>query len=253
LGSIPIIIVFSTFCLLLNLYQSKIKVCSKVFLLIFCVIFLLVPFLGGVLNKGELPLRNLIGLPFVLSGFVLLGLINQSSIQKSLAALITVLCFFQFISSSNHLSASSHLSLEADRILASQLMGKIAEAQAKSNSQVFQYLEVVGYYQRPPSLLIPRIETLGASFFEWDQGNSVRIAAFLNTLGYSELQALPLDQRYRVVAFSNQMPNWPSLGSVDVLDDIVVVKFGSYSQIQISAICQSLENQSQLKGTNYCP
>ena len=211
------------------------------------------PFIGGILTKGEIPLRSLLGIPIILSGWALLGLTNHSSIYKSLVALLTVLCVFQFVSSSNHLFAASHLALEEDRLLGSRIIEKIGDAQSKSNSGNIHYLEMVGYLERPSTLLIPQIDTVGASFFGWDEGDSYRALDFLQTLGYYGLEPLPLDQRYSVVEFANSMANWPNPGSVKVTGDIVVVKFGPYSKIQISEICLSEKNRTQLQGLNFCP
>jgi hypothetical protein len=114
-----------------------------------------------------------------------------------------------------------------------------------SGSPDLKYLAVSGYYSRAPTPLIPKMETFGASFFEWDQGNSARIILFLQTLGYNDLQVAPLDKRFQLVGVEKNMPNWPETGSVRIIGDLVFIKFGPYSDTQRDIICDSISTKIQ--------
>jgi hypothetical protein len=249
--TIGIILFVLGLSIVVNLLRSKMKIIDKLLLVILLTVFILLPFIGSLFTKGYVPLRSLVGLPIILSGWAVLGLKNQSSIYKSLVGLLAIFCVFQFISSSNHLFASSHLALQEDRILGSQLIERIEAEKADSNTEDIQYLEMIGYITRPSTPLISRIQNIGASFFGWDQGHSERVVLFLQTIGYYGLEPLPLGKRGLVVDIAGSMPLWPNSGSVKVIDDIVLVKFSPYSKKQILSICSLDENAQQL--LEFCP
>jgi hypothetical protein len=219
--------------------------------------FMLIPFVSGILSKGYIPLRSLIEVPFILIGWLVLGLKTRPkvylSLQNSVVILLTVFCGFQFASSNNHLFSSSHLALVEDRLLGLQLIERIEATQAEAGSPQIQYLEMIGYVQRPSIPSISRIENIGASFWGWDQGHAVRATSFLATLGYSGLEPLPLDQRGEFVGFAEAMPVWPAFGSVQVIGNVVLVKFGPYSDKQKSTICGRAENLKRIQSFGFCP
>jgi hypothetical protein len=165
---------------------------------------------------------------------------------------ITTYCVFQFVTSTNHLFASSHLALQADRLLASRLIGRIEDAQVEAGMPPVKYIEVIGYYDRPSTKLIPKIETFGASFFEWDAGSSYRIAVFLETMGFPKLEPLSLDQRAQMVSIADLMSVWPHKDSVRVVNETVLVKFDDYSYTQKLVICSSKQSRSHLYDKSFC-
>lgn len=249
--TLPIILLISSIRIFHYILTKKYKLIEKLLAFTIISLILLLPFLGGVFTKGIIPLRSLPGLPFVLSGFMFLGLKERPKRFNIIIALLAFYCVFQFISSSNHLFASSHLALEQDKILGSQLILRIEDEKADNGIKEVNYLEMIGYVNRPSTPLISRIETIGASFFGWDQGNSTRAVRFLSILGYDGLQPLPNERRYEFIPFADEMPAWPAVGSVQVVDDVVLVKFGSYSKTQIESICTSACRS--LIRTGFCP
>jgi hypothetical protein len=104
-------------------------------------------------------------------------------------------------------------------------------------------LEVVGYASRPSTIVMPKIETFWTAFFEC--GAPGRILAFLQTTGYYGLQPLPEKKRIQMVEYALVMPKWPQEGSVIVVNDTILVKFGPYSGTQKMGICSPKEAKSQ--------
>jgi hypothetical protein len=154
--------------------------------------------------------------------------------------------------STNHLFAASHLALQEDRLTASRLILRIDDAVSESaSSNELKYMEIVGYLNRPETELIPKAETFGASFFEIDQGNSMRVVFFLQTLGLRGVEPLPLERRVQMIEAANAMPVWPDKGSVAVVDDTILIKFGPYSDPQKSVIC-NLQNQLPPAAEGFC-
>jgi hypothetical protein len=251
-NALGFLLIVSFFGLIAGLWLSKSSKSNRLLILVFFLLLVVLPFASVLLMRGDFSLRMLIALPIAIPGIVMLGMLNSSRDFKILVALLTAYCVFQFITSTNHLFASSHLALQADRVLASQLIGRIADAQTEAGSQDLQYMEIIGWYSRPPTELIPQIETFGASFFGWPQGTSIRAISFLETLGFEKLQVLPIDKRGQMIDVVNLMPIWPEKGSVRVVGDVVLVKFGPYSDGQKQEICGSAQNQMLLQSQDFC-
>ena len=250
--AIGVILIVLGLGVIFNVLRSRLNYLNKILLFFLLICLTLVPFIGGLFTKGYIPARSLVGMPIVLIGWIIYGLNYRSSIYKSFIALLTIICVFQFISSTNHLFASSHFALEEDRLLGLRLITRIEDAQAEFNSEI-KYMEIIGYLNRPSTELIPKIDIIGASFFEWGNGDVVRVLSFLKTIGYDDLQALPLEQRGQMVKTANSMPNWPNIGSVKIVDDVILIKFGPYSDDQKAIICQSAVNRAQIQEQKFCP
>jgi hypothetical protein len=236
-----------------TLRSTEISKIRKFWVVIFSLGLLFLPFAIGLPMHGLILYRSMVSLPVVIAGVVMLGMLGSHRIFKIFVALLTVFCVFQFVMSTNHLFAASHLSLQADRSMATRLIGKIEDAQVRADVKKLRYMEVIGYHAQPPTALIPQIETLGISYFELAEGNSNRIVLFLKTLGYSGLEPLPLDQQAQWVDIANSMPIWPEEGSVLVVGDVVLVKFGPYSATQKRVICSRTENKVFLQSQEFCP
>lgn len=249
--ALGVLLAVSLLGICISTWKSKVNFLNKVLILIFSISFLLLPFVSGLFTRGYLAMRFLVVLPITMSGWVLLGMHNNSRIFKSVVAILAMVCLLQFVISTNHLFASSSLALERDRIIGSQLIDRI-EMQEGVNDSEIKYIEMIGYLNSPSTELIPKYETFGASFFEWDQGNVGRVLLFLQTLGYNDLQRLPSDRRSQMVEIGMAMPNWPNWGSVKVVGDVVLVKFSPYSYSQEFSICQVAQNPTQLQDLGFC-
>lgn len=249
---IGIMIAFALISFNIILWRKNLNTTMKVLLLLASLFLVIIPFISGIFMIGYLSTRFLIALPITVSAIIMLGMTNGSKVTRTILFLLTNMCIFQSLVSTNRLFASSHLALQADRLLASRLIIRIDDAVNESNNlQELKYLEVVGSLSRPPTQLIPQAETFGASFFNWDDGNPIRIAAFLETIGYYGLHPLPVDGRIQMVSVAENMPNWPAKGSVMIVDETVLVKFGPYSNLQKTNICSGINNTSELSG--FCP
>jgi hypothetical protein len=222
-----------------SILRSRLSGLGKVILGFLALALLLIPFGSVLTTRGLLINRSLIALPMALSGWLALSLLSTPRLYKLIIGILAGVCTFQFIVSSNLLFSSSRLSLEADRLLAAEIVSRIDTAKSVAGADEGKYLEVIGYFERPETSITPKIETFGASFFEWDQGNVYRIVYFLNLLGFSDIQAMPLDTRGEFVQIGNTMPVWPEMGSIKVIEEAILLKFGPYSFAQVELICSA--------------
>jgi hypothetical protein len=72
----------------------------------------------------------------------------------------------------------------------------------------------------------PRVKTttLGESFFEWDQGNPMRMVLYMKMMGFYRYEWLSPEEKAAMEPAYAGMPVWPRPGSVRLVDGVVVVK-----------------------------
>lgn len=250
--SLPYLLGVSLIGLGLRIFKSKSSWLAKISLILLSLGLLMLPFAVGILLRGGIAIRFLTALPIVAAGIIFLGLNNKNKLLETAILLFTLWTVFQFVITTNHLFASSHLALQADRVLASQLMERMELAKSEAATPQVKYLEVIGFIHRQPTLLMPQTGTFGASFFEWNQGNTSRILRFFQTLGYGGLQAAPPKLRIQMIEHANTMPLWPEKESVQIVGDVLLVKFGPYSHAQKQQICQTMKKQIRNKHKEFC-
>ncbi len=235
-----------------NLLRSSLPILMKTFAATFTLVLLLLPFATGLFTGGYIAMRFLVSLPIVISGLTMLAMRNNSRILTTVIAILVGFCVFEFVVAVNHLFAASSLALQEDRLLGSQLIERIDKVRTDAVPESLDYMEIIGYPSRPATALIPKIETFGASFFEWDEGNVGRVLAFLQTLGFQGLEPLPLYERSKMIEVGNSMPVWPDMGSVQIVGDTVLIKFGPYSITQKQQICRLTPTPELLRYPDFC-
>lgn len=249
--SLPLFLLFAGILILFTRYKNRTKLGDFLLFLGLLVVFSILPFIGGILTKGYIPYRSLLGVPIFLMGWAALSLKYASHKAKIVLGVLAAFTLFQFSVSTNHLFASSAFAYEEDKLLAYQLVTRIEEEKIKASAENIRYLEMIGYMDRTLTPLVSRIENIGASFFGWDEGNSLRAVSFLKVLGYTSLDALPSERRADYIEYGMSMATWPKAGSVIVVDDVVLVKFSPYSPTQIKTICKTASEQNL--PNDFCP
>lgn len=235
-----------------SLRRSSASIITKLFVMSSGILLTLLPFVSGFLMNGIYGMRFLIGIPITLSSLTMLGMKNNSRIYRMLVFIVVITCAYQFAISTNRLFASSYIALEADRLLASRLIERIELAKPDIiTSEKLEYMEIIGYLDRSATQLMPKVSTFGASFFEWDLGNTSRALSFMMTIGYDELLPLPNERRAEFIQIVNEMPIWPDRNSVKIIGDTVLVKFGDYSYYQKIQICNTFTKETT-KFYNLC-
>lgn len=136
----------------------------------------------------------------------------------------------QFVFLGNEMYYTQHLTHQADRDTANRIVNRIDNLAGEEQLPYPIPVTLVGKYE-PPSFGQKKFSVLGASVFEWDQGNIYRQMALLNLMYVSGIQ-LAVDkgvtQKIDAYILENEIPGWPREGSVFVFDDnLVVVNLGS--------------------------
>ena len=177
-----------------------------------------------ILAGGGLPLRTLVATPSV---FLMVMLLFHHSTQfraiRQLAGAAVILVALQGLYIQSMYQARTNLVQKQDLLTAAAL-----------NSDILRVVETTGVepirvdfrgYRRSVSIypLVPTT-TSGASFFEWDDGNSYRMVRYMNLIGFHRYVSIDLEERERIRSNYRAMPSWPAPGSVKLLNDVVLVK-----------------------------
>jgi len=207
--------------------------------LITAMLLLALPTVAEMVSTYSAPLRSMVYLPFVVA---LIGtmafMISGTGLRLSLYAL-TLLAVLGNSDVNNRLYAAGNFAYERDRFFAHDIMREIEKVVARDKSSLNELrLEVVGIKSWQDSPLIPKRETLGASFFEWGGVSRSRTAAFLRDLGFdirdaSDTEIVP------VVPIAIEMPSWPADGWVRHERNLLIVKLGEYTPSQKRMLCSA--------------
>jgi hypothetical protein len=188
---------------------------------------LIFPFALDVLGGGHMPLRSLLGVPYVLWFFALLASMNSQKLIRGLAVLLLIIGTFQILYATSLYSASAQLTLKHDELLAASIYQRIAEANPNFDRE--KSYQIYFFGAKPMVSIYPNVPTttMAASFFSWDEGNPYRMINFMKLLGFNNLQKLDTSQYNKFTSYIEAMPIWPSLGSVKMVDDVTLVKLGN--------------------------
>ena len=151
-------------------------------ILLLCTLGILItPFLQYPLSKGYMPYRVLVGVPVAAALFVLFACEVSSNKLRSWVLLpLALLVMVEFSLITNRQYYGDHWAQERDKALGNRIISRISEMWPNEMwpTQTAYTIAVLGDLPRRHSLLIPDVpsSTLGASFFEWDGGNSYRVA-----------------------------------------------------------------------------
>ena len=160
-----------------------------------------------------MPLRTFVAAPAALTMIFLLAyaLSGSAILRNSITALL-VLFVVQCMYIQSTQQARAWVTQRHDLLLAGALNHDILRAVESSPGADIK-VDFHGY--RASRNVYPGVPTnfIGASFFEWDKGNPVRMVLFMNLTGFYWYQAISLEERARLQGNYADMPVWPRTGS----------------------------------------
>ena len=239
ISALTILFFVALFSIVYQIIKSKISVLSK--LIGLAVVFLIVtsPFALNLINAGVMPTRALLAVPLVLSGFVFLALSSSSKILQLVVILAAISTTFQFVTINNRLAFAGYISWQADQALSLRILNRLDELNDKgiTDPRAKKIYALVGNIDRSKYSLIVERQTIGVSFYNWDQGNVHRVLSFMRSMGVDEYQPATLEQQRSIMQFADLMPIWPAAGSVVLKDGISIVKLSNYTNTQLVPLC----------------
>jgi len=186
---------------------------------------LFVPFALNVFSEAQLPLRALVGVPFVVWLFTYVGLSSPNVRIKMVSWLALFVAIFQFQTLQNTMQALNALAAKNDLLLAASIEERLAALPGFNGETTYPIAAFGGRTYDPP-YAAPSTSTAGSSFFGWDNGNPVRIAAYLKVVGLSKVRAANPEEMAAAVVELSRMPVWPSPQSVALSNGVVLVRLG---------------------------
>lgn len=189
------------------------------------VVICLVPFGFNPTSRGVVPIRSLVAVPTVvwLFGFLPLKFLPDRRTRRFVlilaAAMFMMITYVQSV-----IQARAWVGQRHDQHLAAQIYYRVVEAWDAPVPEQGIAIETQGGKVLTTNYPLLFSSTNGASIFGWDGGNRWRIFSFMNLMGYSDLRlADPVRSELVRPAFTG-MPVWPEAGSVQRVDDIVLIK-----------------------------
>jgi len=200
------------------------------FSLILCLLGLLVFPLGlnAISTPYRIPMRALMALPYVAWLATTVWLELSPALKNpwlhafgvALSALLVTQCLV--VTSSYY--AARAFNFRSDQLVASTLISAVVQAQDSSQTPV-SLLVSQGALKRSQPYATGGYSTAAGSFFNWDNGSSIRMVAWLRAMGIAEIKTVELEQRQDLLPNFATMKPWPSPGSIKVVDGIALVKF----------------------------
>lgn len=212
--------------LMMVIITTKRPVIQKLILLGCLVMLVLSPFSLNIVNGKSLPVRTLMAFPLMM-GIVWMLLADQAHVimKRVLVVLAFVLLLSHFYWNTR-LFYASYTSWQADKVMAARISERIMQLDI-SNKYENPRVAFVGRYVRQHNVMFIKSAVIGASFFEWDKGNSERIKSLFRTMGIEDLNLVTPDELEPLQNQIDKMPVWPRKGSVAIFGDIVVVKLSN--------------------------
>lgn len=194
---------------------------------------------GNAVSHDVPPLRTMLHVPVAIAVIVAVGIFE---VGWSLRLGFMIVCGLAIIGNSavnNHLFASTASAEFQDRLIAQGIVEFVESTDPDAISTGTQFtVELVGMHKWPQTPLRSRRETFGASFFEWDDGNSHRVAAYLRLNGLNAVPAIGATLRTLAYDAQLNMPIYPQSGWIRLVGRTVVLKFGNYTPGQANDLCR---------------
>lgn len=210
-------------------FMTKSVILKSKFLIVLLILFFS-PFSLCFALGTILPYRALIGLPLQIGFVWFLGaLVFEKYINlRRLYRIFSILILIIQIQTINQIFVGDNFRYKMDINTGNELASGILQY---SNGNINKPVVFIGSYERKEERVI-RFDTIGASFFEWDDGNNWRINSFLRTLGYN-FQAPSKEQVKEVVneVKITNMGSWPQKNSIIALQNFIVVKLSNPSAL----------------------
>jgi hypothetical protein len=139
-----------------------------------------------------------------------------------------LLCVFEVLYVNNLYAAEMAVAQQRDRSFAAEIYQRLEATRPDFSLNDVYRVEVYGMMPRRASLYpTDASSTTAASFFNWDNGNPLRMVGFMNLLGYSNIRPIEAHFRAELEPLFASMPVWPAQGSVVWHGDTALIKLGN--------------------------
>jgi hypothetical protein len=176
------------------------------------------------LGQQQAP-RTLVAEPLAFAGLWAIALARMS---RRWLLLTGIAAAFSLLFGSLHVSRmffADTMAWEADKLLGNRILGAIYRADPGFDEQATP-VYFSGAFAPPNIWRASDYDMFGQSFFAWDGGNNLRIAAFFRASGIARIRPPYPPEVEAAKPFVAGLPSWPNPGSVRLIQGVLVVKLG---------------------------
>ena len=195
------------------------------FINIICILgLLIIPFIISLpITNGYHPPRLYIssGISFSILIVYFLKIFDKTSINFWVTTIVGFINIF-FIT---NLYYSNHKVFEHDVRIAERISREIRTKFPEAPTEQIVYFHGAVPMDNLNHVILPNSEIFGGSMFNWDNGNNYRIVSFYSFLNIDQFQLLnDIKLYHKVEPNIADMPIWPKEGSIQMFENVVVVK-----------------------------
>ena len=188
------------------------------------------PYLLVILLGTQQPGRTFVSQSFVFAGFWALAfdMLSRSKLRAAVPALAIAAATLFLLSGTFHasrLAFADDIAWRADISTGTRLASDIYRKYPDFNAQQHAVL-FYGPYRREVFWHRANYDTFGRSFFEWDDGNTDRIDAFLTVSGIANFHPPAGADRPDLIRAARLLPRWPTPDAVAMLNGTIIVHLG---------------------------
>ena len=197
---------------------------ERLFFIIFLILFLLAIFSLNFIINNNLALRAYLAIAFYCSFIALLfWLSSTKKIIKTISIILTLCTVMYHCYYIVQYQTAYVIQYEQDKTIALDLISNIKEnyPQIYNGNYKIVFAGKIHHQQKHPLIILK--ETFGGSFFEWDNGNTARICAFLKLFGlpYNIKSINPTAEMQETI---NRLSAYPDKNCIGLYKDTIIVK-----------------------------
>ncbi len=189
--------------------------------------------LNWVSSPNRIPLRAMVGLPYVIWLFAIVWLESNAPMKAwqwiRIAAVLSVLALVLQIANvnSNYYGARSYTS-RSDQLVAATVISYLS-SRSELQDQSINKLATSGSLNRRHYFETAWYSAANGSWFNWVGGSSKRIVSYLKTMGVHALEAAGEERTKQLDPTFKTMEPWPSPNSMQISGDTLLLKLGEKS------------------------
>jgi hypothetical protein len=165
-------------------------------------------------SPNRIPIRALFAVPYV-----------AWLVTLAIGTVLSCWLIFQSLIGISHYNAARSLIDRSDRLVASSIASVMASN--STQGQPITHLSTRGALHRENPYRTAWYSFSGSSFFNWDNGSTTPIAAWLRAMGLPKLEPVEKAADKELNQDFTGMKPWPQPGSIKVTGDTLLVKLGN--------------------------
>lgn len=224
-GKLWLLSVLTSSVIFINIFFHRLI--NKFLLWALALFIIMAPILMNIALGFNMPLRSNQTLIFSIAAIWFLVIItcNIKWFRTVCFLIVVYICFLQS-RELNKFFYTDYARYQRDITFAEQINSQLETLDPDHQTSIY----FVGKKENVLDFRQYKYETLGYSFFEWDNGNNSRMRAFLETCGY-KWKLIPKDQWPEAENFAANLSSYPEPGFVQATESGIVIKLSESTYV----------------------